>query len=302
MLNFLHIKSVTQVHELFGLDKPLHPLITIIRKWPESNIDFFSVKLTSDLYLLSMKGKINSNSFNYGRNTYDFAEGSLVFLAPNQVISFEEPLEELDDSGWTIIFHPDLIRKSQLGKTIKDYSFFDYGLNESLHLSEKEKQTLISLVENIDTEIKQNTDKHTQELVIATLETIFKYCLRFYDRQFYSRTNINKDIVSKFESFLDLYFNSNELAERGIPSLTLCGEALNLSGPYLSDLLRIETGKSAKEHIYYYITEKAKYSLLNSNATISEIAYNLGFEHPQHFSKLFKLKTGNTPSEYRNFN
>jgi AraC-like DNA-binding protein len=300
MTDFFHIKSISEVNELFGLGKPLHPLITIIRQWPKVDFDFSKVNLTSDLYLVSMKGKIKGTTFKYGRNSYDFEEGTLVFLAPNQVVSFVNPIEELDDSGWTILFHPDLIRKSSLAKDIKKFSFFDYDANEALHLSDKEKQFLISLVEKIDQEINQNLDKHSQELINQNLETILKYSNRYFDRQFFTRTNLNKDIVSRFEVFLNNYFSSNELSNEGIPSITQCGESLNMSGAYLSDLLKVETGKSALDHIHTHLIEKAKNSLLSSKATISEVAFELGFNYPQHFSKLFKSKTGVSPSDYRN--
>ena len=172
MSKFHHIKTIAEVHSIFGLEKPLHPLITLIKKWPQTNLDFSEIKITSDLYLLSMKGKIKGTTFQYGRNSYDFEEGTLVFLAPNQVASFSDPIEELDDSGWTILFHPDLIRKAELGNTIKSFSFFDYETNEALHLSEKEKISLRELVGKIELELNQNIDKHSQELIIQNLETI----------------------------------------------------------------------------------------------------------------------------------
>lgn len=300
MNEIYRLKSISQTHQMFGLDKPKHPLITIIRKWPE--IDFENVKITSEFYLLSMKGKMKGTTFQYGKNSYDFEDGTLVFIAPNQVATFDTPIEELDDSGWTILFHPDLIRKSELGKTIKNYSFFNYETNEALHLSDKEKQSLLELVEKIDIELNQNIDKHSQDIIIQNLESILKYSNRYYDRQFYTRTNLNKDFVSKFEQFLQNHFSSSELSEKGIPSIKQCGEALNMSGSYLSDLLKIETGSSAKDHIHSYLIEKAKTTLLNSTSSISEIAFNLGFEYPQHFSKLFKGKVGISPSEYRNLN
>ncbi len=302
MTDFYHIKGVSEVHNLFGLEKPLHPLITIVKKWPDIDFDFSNVKLTSDLYLLSMKGKMNGTTFRYGRNSYDFEEGTLVFMAPNQVASFEDPIDQLDDSGWTILFHPDLIRQSELGRTIKQYSFFDYEANESLHLSDKEKKFLIELVAKIDSEMNQNMDKYSQDLIIQNLETILKYSKRYYDRQFYTRTNLNKDLVAQFEHYLQDYFASEALAEKGIPTLSQCGEGLNISGSYLSDLLKLETGRSAKDHIHSYVIEKAKTDLLNSNIPVSEVAFNLGFEYPQHFSKLFKGKVGLSPTEYRSMN
>jgi AraC-like DNA-binding protein len=301
MSNFFHTKSISEVHHSFGLEKPLHPLITIIREWPKIDFDFSNVKMTSDLYLIGMKGNIRG-TFKYGRNSYDYEEGTLAFIAPNQVTTFENSEKDLDIGGWNIIFHPDLIRQSELGKTIKEYSFFDYDINEALHISDKEKQILTDLVNRIETELDQNIDKHSQELIISNLETLLKYCRRYYDRQFYTRTNLNKDYITRFENYLETYFASDELMNNGLPTITQCGEALNMSGRYLSDLLRVETGRSAKDHIHGYIIEKAKTLLLNTNLSVSGVAYDLGFEYPQHFSKLFKSKTGSSPSEYRSLN
>ena len=301
MSDFFHIKSVAEVHRLFGLEKPLHPLITIIREWPDVDFDFGNAKVTSDLYLMGMKGNVKG-SFSYGRNSYDYEEGTLAFIAPNQVTTFDDTDTKLDRNGWNILFHPDLIRKSELGKTIKEYSFFEYDINEALHTSEKEKQILSELVQRIEIELEQNIDKHSQELIIVNLESILKYCHRYYDRQFYTRTNLNKDFIVRFEKYLEVYFASEELKNNGLPTVMQCGKALNMSGRYLSDLLKLETGRSAKDHIHSYIIEKAKTLLLNSNSAVSEVAYDLGFEYPQHFSKLFRAKTGNSPSEYRNMN
>lgn len=301
MSDFYHIKSIAEVHHLFGFGKPLHPLIMIIREWPKIDFDFANIKMTSDLYLLGMKGNVKG-TFKYGRNSYDYEEGTLAFIAPNQVVQFDNADAEIDRNGWNILFHPDLIRKSELGKTIKEYSFFDYDINEALHVSDKEKQILSELVQRIEIELEQNIDKHSQDLMIVNLESIMKYCSRYYDRQFYTRTNLNKDFIVRFEKYLEAYFASDELQNKGLPTLTECGKALNMSGRYLSDLLKLETGRSAKDHIHGYIIEKAKTLLLNSNASMSQVAYDLGFEYPQHFSKLFKSKTGISPSDYRNNN
>jgi AraC-like DNA-binding protein len=301
MQDFFHIKTISELHKTFGLAKQSHPLISIIRQWPNNDFDFGKFKLTSDLYLLSMKGKYEG-SVQYGRNSYDFEEGSLIFMSPGQVAKFEDSVKDQEESGWSIFFHPDLIRKSELGKTIKQYSFFGYDVNEALHLSEKERWMLTDLVKNIEIELDQNIDKHSQELIIVNLESVMKYCNRYYDRQFFTRSNLNKDVVIHFEKYLEAYFSSNEQLDNGLPTITQCGEAMNMSGSYLSDLLRLETGKSAKEHIHAYIIEKAKNLLLNTNWTIGEVAYTLGFEYPQHFSKLFKSRTGTSPSEYRNVN
>ncbi|MBK8489317.1 MAG: helix-turn-helix transcriptional regulator [Saprospirales bacterium] len=301
MSEFYHLKSIAELHRLFGLEKPLHPLITIIKEWPKIDFDFKDTKMTSDLYVIGLKGNVRG-TFKYGRNSYDYEEGTLVFMAPNQVARFDDADAELDRNGWNIFFHPDLIRKSTLGNTIKDYSFFSYGLNEALHVSDKEKHMLTDFVQRIETELEQNIDKHSQELILVNLESILKYCSRYYDRQFYTRTNLNKDFIVRFEQYLEDYFASDDLVNKGIPNVTECGKALNMSGSYLSDLLKLETGRSAKDHIHSYIIEKAKTLLLNSNSSISEVSYCLGFEYSQHFSKLFKSKTGLTPIEFRNMN
>ena len=284
---------------------PPHPLITLIRRWPKTDLDLTQVKFSSDLYMMSMKREIRG-SFQYGRNAYDFQEGTMLFIGPGQVAKFEQmPLyAEIDtpSTGWTILFHPDLIRKSELGRTIDRYSFFGYETHEALHLSVKERQFLNTLADTIEQEIHQNTDRHSQELIVQNLETILKYSSRYYDRQFYTRTNLNKDLVSKFERFLKDYFSSEKLVDQGMPGIDQCGEAMGMSGPYLSDLLRTETGRSAKDHVHAHLIEKAKTSLLNSNDPVSQVAYALGFDYPQNFSKLFRAKTGMSPSEYRSLN
>lgn len=301
MSDIFHLKSVAELHHLFGLEKPLHPLITIVKEWPEIDFDFENTKMTSDLYVIGLKGNVRG-TFKYGRNSYDYEEGTLVFMAPNQVAKFDDADAELDRNGWNIFFHPDLIRKSTLGNTIKDYSFFNYGINEALHVSDKEKKMLTEFVQRIEIELEQNIDKHSQELILANLESLLKYCLRYYDRQFYTRTNLNKDLVDRFNKFLEDYFSSDELKRDGLPTLGKCGESIHMSGSYLSDLLRLETGRSAKDHIHDFIIERAKNLLLGTNNPVSEIAYNLGFDYPQHFTKLFKTKTGLSPTDYRTLN
>lgn len=301
MSNIVRIKTIAEVHRFFGIEKPVHPLISI--SWHQSgqSYDFGDIKITSDLYLIGMKGNVQG-TFQYGRNSYDFEEGTMVFTAPGQVASFEYSGLELDDSGWSLVFHPDLIRKSELGRTIRDYSFFDYAVHEALHVSEKENSILTDLVQKIEIELQQNIDKHSQELIIVMLEAILKYCRRYYDRQFHTRTNLNRDLIVRFEEYLNDYFSSYDLIDGGLPTVNQCGEALNMSGPYLSDLLRLETGKGALAHIHTYVIEEAKTLLLNTNDSIGEVAHRLGFQYQQHFSKLFKTKTGISPSDYRNMN
>ena len=300
-----HVKSISEVYGFLDAKSPSHPLITVIRRWPPVKVDLSQVRFTSDLYYMAMKREI-SGSFQYGRNSYDFQEGTMIFIGPGQVANFSHAVEFLNkdtvSEGWTILFHPDLIRKSELGSLIHKYSFFEYDTHEALHLSDKERTFVNTLVDTIEEELEQNVDRHSQELIVQNLETILKYCSRFYDRQFFTRTNYNKDLVTRFYQFLRSYFDSNVLEESGIPTIDQCGEALNMSGPYLSDLLRIETGSSAKDHIYKILIERTKTMLLNSSDSISQIAYKFGFEYPQNFSKLFKSKTGMTPTEYRNLN
>jgi AraC-like DNA-binding protein len=301
MADIVHLKTIAELHRFFGVDKPLHPLISIA--WHKSNqhYDFGDIRVASDLYHISMKGNIRG-AFTYGRNSYDFEEGTMIFTAPGQVVSFGNSGLELSDSGWSLTFHPDLIRKSELGRTIREYSFFDYAVHEALHVSEKENNSLTDLVQKIEIELRQNIDDHSQDLIVVMLEAILKYCRRYYDRQFHTRTNLNKDLIVRFETYLDNYFSSDELLERGLPTVTQCGEALNMSSSYLSDLLKLETGKSALTYIHAYVIEEAKTLLLGSNDSISEVAYRLGFQYQQHFSKLFKAKTGISPSDYRKAN
>ena len=212
------------------------------------------------------------------------------------------PVASDSTEGWTLAFHPDLIRKSTLSDKIDQYSFFDYDVNEALHLSDDELKTIEQLLDKIVREYSQNLDRHSQNLIISNIELLLDYCARLYDRQFYTRTNINTDIVSKFENLLKAYYQSEKVDELGIPNVQYMARELNLSSNYLSDLLKKETGKTTQEHIHLYVVEKAKNFLLNSNSSISEIGYSLGFDYPQHFSNLFKSKTGLSPSEYRNLN
>ncbi|NQX81283.1 MAG: helix-turn-helix transcriptional regulator [Flavobacteriaceae bacterium] len=201
----------------------------------------------------------------------------------------DEPI--IDLKGWTLFIHPELLSKSNLYQTIQQYNFFSYDVNEALHISEKEKVVLTEIASNIKNEISQNLDRHSQDLIIHNVESILKYSQRFYDRQFLTRTNKNKDFITQFESYLKDYFNSEKIGTNGMPTIEQCGKALNMSGHYLSDLLKLETGKTIKEHIHLKLIDKAKHLLLNSTISIKSLAYDLGFEYPQYFSRLFKNKT-----------
>lgn len=302
MKDIIRIKSISDVHQFLGLEKPLHPLVSVIEIDDKiTNFDYGDAKYTFDFYQISLKQGF-SGSMNYGRNSYDFDDGTLTFIKPNQTIQVETQEEIKDSSGWTLLFHPDLIRKSELGHTIDQYSFFNYDLNEALHLSPKERASITELTVKIQEEYNQNIDKHSQDLIIANIEMLLKYCKRFYDRQFYTRTNLNKDILYEFNQILKNYYNSHDADIGGVLTVRYCAEKLNLSVNYLGDLLKSETGRSAKDHINNYVIEKAKTRLLSTNRSISEIAYGLGFEYPQGLNKIFKAKVGVSPSAYRNRN
>jgi AraC-like DNA-binding protein len=204
--------------------------------------------------------------------------------------------------GWGLFFHPDLIRATSLNEKIKDYGFFSYEITEALHLSDKEKNILYECVQKIESELKENIDVHSQFIMVSTIELLLNYCSRFYGRQLITRSQSNKKIISQIEAALKQYFSVDLIKEKGIPTVKYLAEQVNLSPSYLSDLLKKETGKNAQEHIHFYLIEEAKNNLINSEKTVSEIAYNLGFEYPQYFNKLFKQKTGQTPMEYRNLN
>ena len=302
MNEIIRIKSINEVHRIFELEKPRHPLVSVIQIDDRiTNFDYGDAKYIFEFYQINLKQGF-SGSMNYGRNSYDFDEGTLTFIKPNQIIQIENQDEIKGSSGWTLLFHPDLIRKSELGKTIEDYSFFNYDLNEALHLSENEKNSITELVLKIQEEYNQNIDKHSQELIIANIEMLLKYSKRFYDRQFFTRTNLNKDLLSEFNTVVRTYYNSENPIESGVLSVKECARQLNLSVNYLGDLIKSETGRSAKDQINDYVIEKAKNQLLGSKESISQIAYSLGFEYPQGFNKLFKAKVGISPSAYRNLN
>ncbi|MBV2136988.1 MAG: AraC family transcriptional regulator [gamma proteobacterium symbiont of Ctena orbiculata] len=303
MSNIIHIETISDIHAALGLDKPKHPLVTVIPIDDRiKNYDYGNATYVLGFYQVSLKAGI-CGEITYGRNTYDFQEGTMVFTKPGQALSFKASEEDLaSEEGWTLLFHPDLIRKSSLGNNIDHYSFFSYEIHEALHLSEDERVSITGLVRKIETEYQQSIDRHTQKLIVSNIELLLDYCTRFYDRQFYVRTNLNQDYVTRFENLLRDYFNSEQPLDLGVPSVKYCGERLNMSPSYLSDLLKKETGRTAQQHIQDTVIDKAKNLLLSTNEQVSQIAYGLGFDYPQHFSKLFKSRTGMSPAEYRRLN
>lgn len=305
MSDKITINSIGQAHQALGLAKPKHPLVSVVYTRDIKTVsDFQEVKVINNLYQMGLKSSHQCGELQYGKNSYDYEEGTLVFTAPGQVTEFKGEVEvgNQDMEGWTLAFHPDLIRKSDLAHKINRYTFFSYDVTEALHLSDEERNTIEELLDKIIKEYSQNLDRHSQHLIVSNIELLLDYCLRFYDRQFYTRTNLNSDIVSKFERLLKGYYQSDNLMDLGLPNVNYCAKELNLSANYLSDLLKKETGKTTQEHIHIFVVEKAKTILLNSSNSVSEIAYNLGFEYPQHFSNLFKIKTGFSPRDYRNMN
>ncbi|MCY4298999.1 MAG: helix-turn-helix transcriptional regulator [Flavobacteriaceae bacterium] len=293
----MEIKSINQIHQAYGLDKPTNPLISIIdMKHFVVKDEWLNVKYTNSFYCVFLKD--GSCGLDYGRNTYDFDEGVLSFMAPGQVYSVKsKPNREI--KGWMLYFHPELIRNTTLGKEIDRYGFFSYQVHEALHLSQQEQSAITDCIKVIKQEILERIDRHSNTVVVSALGLLLNLCRRFYERQFNTRSSSNKDVLSQVESSLKDFYHSDQ---GGLPTVSYLAKKVHLSPGYLSDLLRNETGKSAKEHINLFIIDKAKTVLLNSNATVSEIAFGLGYEYPQHFSKIFKLKTGMSPGSYRKVN
>lgn len=303
MNEILNIESIDCFHKILGLTPPNHPLISIISdKESLGRADFdealFNVRFSTKMYAIMYKDNI-SGSLSYGRNTYDFQEGTLIFVQPGQVLKTPDKSEVMGKRGWTLLFHPDLLHNSNLATKMNTYNFFSYESNEALHLSNKEKVFVAGVIEQIKGEIAQNLDQHSQKLIVSNLELFLNYALRFYDRQFFTRTKVNSDYVTSFEKALNQYFENGQAKIHGIPTAVYFGEQLNLSPNYLSDLLKRETRKGIKEYTDEYLIAKAKILLLNSTISVSELAYELGFDYPQSFTRLFRKKTGHSPKDFR---
>lgn len=302
MTAILHIETISDLNRLLNQETPKHPLVTVVDFSKVSDFGEETIKMTSGFYSVMLKNNCHGK-LKYGRAYFDFQEGTLICIAPQQVATIENETNEPEPIvGWGLFFHPDLIRRTSLGSKINDYTFFSYEANEALHLSTKEKHVLNDCIANIEQELSENIDDHSQLLIVSNIELLLNYCLRYYDRQFITRKNSNRDVLSKFESALGDYFHPGKTEKSGLPTVNYLAEKLHLSPNYLSDLLKKETGKNAQEQIHAFIIEEAKNRLLNSEAGVGEIAFQLGFEYPQYFSKLFKNKTGMTPAEYRGMN
>jgi AraC-like DNA-binding protein len=302
MSEFIHLKTVPELLKAFGGHRMLHPLVGVIDFTRITQHIPEGTKVSADFYAIMFKN-YSKNAVRYGRKMIDFQDGSLLCMSPNQVIEMDTEVADLENMmGWGVFFHPDLIRATSLYDKMKEYTFFSYEISESLHLSEKEKQVLYDCVVKIEAELQENIDVHSQAIIVSTIELLLNYCVRFYGRQFITRKSSNNAVVAQVEKILSEYFKGNDIKEQGLPTVKHLAEQVHLSPSYLSDLLKKETGKNTQDHIHYYLIEEAKAILLNTNKSVGEVAYALGFEYPQYFNKLFKQKTGHTPMEFRSLN
>ena len=296
----LRIKTITEYHRVMGLPKPEHPLISVInfesiKRLPYSE----SISLVFDFYSISLKRNFNAR-FKYGQQEYDFDEGIMFFISPGQVFGLEiEKGSDLRHTGWLLLVHPDFLWNTTLAKTIKKYEYFDYAVNEALYLSDKEEAKITGMMQNMEQEYRSNIDKFSQDIIVAQLDLLLNYADRFYHRQFITRKITNHQVLSRLEDTLTAYFDGNALATKGLPTVQYVADSLNVSPGYLSGLLKTLTGQSTQQHIHDKLIAKAKERLSTTVLSVSEIAYELGFEHPQSFSKLFKTKTSLSPLEFR---
>ena len=297
------IRTISEFHRLRGLPKPEHPLISVVdfaafkHQHPHENnpiswvLDFYSISLKRD----------SGTKIKYGQQEYDFDEGIMFFLAPGQVFRIEvEQGSAQIRSGWMLLIHPDFLWNTPLAKGIKRYEYFGYSVNEALFLSEKEEGTITNIIQNIQQEYHANIDRFSQDIIIAQIELLLTYSERFCQRQFITRKITNHAILDRLEDLLTNYFNSDDLVEKGLPTVQYIAEALGVSPNYLSGLLKVLTGQSTQQRIHDKLIETAKEKLSTTDLSVTEIAYDLGFKHPQSFSKLFKTKTNLSPSEFRN--
>lgn len=303
MERVINIDSVSEFNTANN-HKTLHPLVTVLdyskanpRDWGEVD----SIRFNYGLYSVILKDVV-CGDMRYGRHYYDYQAGTLVFYAPGQFVSFENPKVVYQPMGFGLLFHPDLLIGTNLGKMISQYKFFDYQTHEALHLSDDERQLILDIFAKIEFELKQPIDKHSKKLIASNIELFLDYCQRFYDRQFITRDVAHKGILEKFEDLLNSYFASDKPHIIGLPAVAYFADELHLSANYFGDLIKKETGQSAKEYIQNKTIEVAKNKVFEGDKTVNEIAYELGFKYPQHFTRLFKEKVGYTPSEFKNLN
>lgn len=300
--HFHSIGSIADLHQFIRFEPPRHPLITVVDYAAVQGADMVPTgKILNELYLISLK-ETSPGEIRYGRSRFDFQEGCMIFMGPRQVFSVTAADSLPSLSGTGVYFHPDLLLGTPLAKKIHEYSFFGYQTQEALHLSDSEKKLVVGIYHNIQTELNGAIDQHSKAIFIQNLELLLHYCQRFCERQHISREVSNKDLVARFTALLHAFFQAQQPMNHGLVQVSYFAEQLHLSPNYLSDLLKRETGKSVKEHIHLYLLDRAKHELLATDKTVSEIAFELGFEYPQYFSKLFKQKEGLSPSDFRQLN
>jgi len=294
------IKTIKEYHQILGIPKPEHPLISVINQNEYKPLSANKqISVIFDFYIISLaRDSTGKVKYSYGQQQYDFDEGTMLFMAPGQVFSFEAD-EDFKTSGWMLLIHPDYLWNTALAKAINQYEYFSYSVHEALHLSEKEETMVSGLIQNISQEYHSNIDKFSQTVIIAQLELLLTYAERFYQRQFITRKISNHKILDRLEGLLTSYFNSDALLKKGLPTVQYIAETLNVSPNYLSGLLKMLTGRSTLQHIQDKLIDKAKEKLSTTVLSVSEIAYELGFDYPQSFSKLFKAKTNLSPLEFR---
>lgn len=286
-------------YNVFNNNETLHPLVSVVdlsKADPRQGS-----KMYFGFYTIFLKD-VKCGDLVYGRHTYDYQEGTLVFLAPGQVAGLNSNGETYQPKGYALVFDADLIHGTPLGKHIQDYTFFSYQFNEALHLSERERKIVLDCFSKIEYELEHAIDKHSKTLILDNIELFLNYCVRFYDRQFITRDNVHKGILERFETLLNEYFLSDKPQSIGLPSVTSCADELHLSPGYFGDLVKKETGKTAQEYIQTKVIDVAKEKIFDQSKSVSEIAYELGFKYPQHFTRLFKQKVGQTPNVYRILN
>lgn len=300
MEQFIHFKRIEDYHKLIKKET-LHPLVSVIdfsKVLAKPSFEANTVKFNYGLYCIVLKD-VKCGDIKYGKHTYDYQEGTLIFTSPGQVISLDVSPEEYKPKGFALLFDPDLIYGTSLGKNIYDYTFFSYHSNEALHLSRKERKLVIDCFKRIQSLLEQSIDKHSKRLLVSNIELFLNYCVKFYERQFFTRESALNGALEKFEFLLNEYFYQNKASKFGLPSVAYFASQLNLSISYFGDLIKKQTGRTAKEYIQDKMIEFAKERIFDPTISINQIAYDLGFTYPQHFTRLFKQKVGQTPKLYR---
>jgi AraC family transcriptional regulator, transcriptional activator of pobA len=293
------LDSVAQFNSQRG-QETLHPLISVLDQSKSKPVQ--ANRYLTDIYIIFLKD-VKCEEFHYGRNKYDYQEESLLFVAPGQVFGFEPSAEKLiQPRGWALTFHPDFVKGTSLGKKINEYGFFSYDVTEALHISKRERQIVLECFKKIKEELHRDIDKHTVNVIVSNIELLLNYCLRFYDRQFITRAHVNKDVLTRFEGLLKNYYESELPSTEGLPTVSYCANELNLSANYFGDLVKKETGKTAMEYIQEKVIDLAKERLFDQSKSVSEIALEMGYKYPQHFTRLFKQRVGMSPQEYRTAN